>query len=141
VSEHNVELARAFTEAFNARDIDAVLACCHPQIEFHSTFAQVGGAIYRGHGEMRSWHRELQEVWREGFRSEPEVFFDLGDHTLVYTLLHGAGTQIGVEVELPVAAVVGFRDGLIVYYRGHIHREDALEELGVTEDELDPVHP
>ena len=141
MSDQNVELTRTFTDAFNARDIDGVLACCHPEVEFHSTFAQVGGAIYRGHDEMRRWHRELQEVWREEFRSEPEAFFDLGDRTLVYTVLHGSGTQSGAEVDLPVAAVVGFRDDLISYYKGHIHREDALDELGVVERDLDPIDP
>jgi ketosteroid isomerase-like protein len=141
VSEQNVEVARAFTEAFNAGDIEGVLACCHPEVEFHSTFAQVGGATYRGHAGMRRWHRELRGVWNEGFRSEPEAFFDLGEQTLVYTVLSGAGRQSGIEAELPVAAVVRFRDGLIVYYRGHIHREDALSELGVAEDELEPIYP
>jgi hypothetical protein len=71
----------------------------------------------------------------------PEAFFDLDEYTLVYTVLSGKGQHSGVESELPVAAVVGFRNGLIVYYRGHIHREDALRELGVSDDELQPIYP
>jgi len=45
VSEENVEVARAFTEAFNAGDLDRVISCCAPDIEFHSTFAAVGDAL------------------------------------------------------------------------------------------------
>jgi ketosteroid isomerase-like protein len=141
VSEGNVQVARAFTEAFNARDIEAVISWCDPDVEFHSTFAAVGGAVYVGHDGMRRWHRDLQEVWGKEFRSEPEAFFDLGEHTLVFTVLHGRGRQSGVEASLPVAAVVGFRDGLIVSYEGYIHREDALAGLGVSEEALEPIAP
>ena len=141
MSEKDVELARAFTKAFNAQDLDALTACCHPEIEFHSTFAAVGGAVYHGHDGMRSWHRDLAEAWDNDIRSEPEAFFDLGEQLLTFTVLHGRGKQSGAEVKLPVAAVTRSRDGLFVYYKAYIHREDALSELGVLEDELEPIVP
>ena len=133
VPEQNVETARAFTEAFNAHDIEALISCCDPEIEFDSTFAAVGGNVYHGHDGMRRWHRDLQEAWGAGIRSEPEAIFDLGPQMLVFTVLHGRGRQSGADVELPVATVVRFSPaGLIVYYRAFIHREDALRELGVS---------
>lgn len=141
MSEQNIEIARTFTWAFNEGDIETVISCCDPSIEFHSTFAAVGGELYHGHEGMRRWHRELAEAWGGEIRSEPEAFFDLGEYTLVFTVLHGRGQQSGAEAELPVAAVVRFRDGLIVYYRAYIHREDALTVLGVAEDELEPIYP
>jgi hypothetical protein len=42
---------------------------------------------------------------------------------------------------MPAAQMARWRDGLIVYYKGYIHREDSLRELGVSEDELEPIAP
>ncbi len=142
MSARNVEIARAFTEAFNAHDIEALISCCDPSIEFDSTFAAVGGAVYHGHDGMRAWHRDLEEAWGGEIRSEPEAFFDLGEQTLTYTMLHGRGKQSGAEVTLPLAAVSkSARGGLIVFYKAYIHREDALTALGISEDELQPIAP
>jgi hypothetical protein len=33
------------------------------------------------------------------------------------------------------------RDDRCVYFKGYAHREDALRDLDVSEDELDPVEP
>jgi hypothetical protein len=141
VSEQDVALASAFTDAFNAHDVEAVIACCHPDVEFHSTFAAVGGTVYHGHDGMRRWHRDLAEAWENEIRSEPEAFFDLGEHTLTFTVLHGRGKQSGAEAVLPIAAVSRSRDGLLIYYKAYVHREDALRDLGVAEDALEAIAP
>lgn len=138
MAEKDVELARAFTDAFNAHDVDALLAYCHPEVEFHSTFAAVGGALYQGHEGMRAWFRDLEEAWGTDIRSEAEAFYDLEAGTLTYTVLHGRGKHSGAEATLPIAAVSRSRDNLLVYYKAYMHREDALAELGVTEDALKP---
>jgi ketosteroid isomerase-like protein len=140
VSERNVELHRRVKDAYNARDTDAFVALCDPQIEVHSVFAAPGGSVYHGHDGVRRWHRELDETWGDGFRVEPETFFDLGEDTLVFSVLHGRGRQSGVDVAMPNAQVATLRDGLIVYMKVYIHREDALRDLGVSEDALEPIH-
>jgi hypothetical protein len=33
-------------EVYNTLDIEAFIALCHPQIEFHSAMGAVGGEIY-----------------------------------------------------------------------------------------------
>jgi len=141
MSQENVEIVRAFTESFNAGDIEGLLACCDPEIEFHSTFAAVGGADYHGHDGMRRWHRDLEEAWGDEIRSELEQLFDLGEAMLVFTTLHGRGEKSGVAVKLPAAMVVRSRDGRLVYFRGYWHREDALRDLRVSEDALEPIAP
>jgi ketosteroid isomerase-like protein len=139
VSEQNVELHRRAVEAYNARDTDAFIALCDPQIEVHSVFAAPGGTVYHGHDGVRRWHRDLEEAWGGGLRVEPEAFFDLGEYALVFSVLHGRGRQSGVDVAMPNAQVARVRDGLIVYMKVYIHREDALRDLGVTEDTLEPI--
>jgi ketosteroid isomerase-like protein len=141
VSENNVELHRRVIEAYNARDTEAFVALCDPQIEVHSVFAAPGGADYHGHDGVRRWHRDLEEAWGPDFRVEPEALFDLGEDTLMFSVLHGHGRQSGVKVAMPNAQVARFRDGLIVYLKVYIHREDALSDLGVSEDALEPIAP
>jgi ketosteroid isomerase-like protein len=140
MSERDVELYRRFTEAYNARNVEAMIACCDPNVEWHSTFAAVGG-VYRGHGGVRKWHRDLEEAWGGELRIESEVYFDVGERTLGFYVLHGRGRYSGAEVAVPSAAIGRSRDGLIVYLKAYADREDALRDLGVSEDELEPITP
>jgi ketosteroid isomerase-like protein len=141
VSEQNVELARRAIEAYNAHDLEALIALYDPEIELHSTFAAVGGAVYHGHDGVRKYFRDLEDAWEGAVRIEPEAFFDLGEQTLVFNMLHGRGRQSGVEVAMPVALLARWRDDLIVHFKGYAHREDALRDLGLSEDALEPIAP
>ena len=140
MSDANVERTRRVFDAFNAGDIDAELAYAHPNTEFQTTFLGLGG-VYRGHDGLRRWHRDLKESWGDEIRAEVEAFFDLGEQALVFFVLRGRGRQSGVEVAMSVATVYTWRDGLLVYTKAYVHREDALRELGVSLDELEPIAP
>jgi ketosteroid isomerase-like protein len=135
----NVEIARAFNRAFNAGDVEALVACCDPDVEFQSSLARIGGAAYRGHDGARRWYRDIASEWSDEVRSELETLFDLGDHVLVFSLLRGRGPHSGVEVEVPAAMVMRMENSRIAYFKGYAHREDALADLGVSEAELDPI--
>ena len=39
------------------------------------------------------------------------------------------------------AAQARWRDGLCAFFKAYRHREDALTELGVYEDGLEPIEP
>src|SRR3989442_762617 len=114
MSERNVELTRHFIEAFNARDIETLIAYFDPCVEYHSAFAAVSGAVYHGHDGLRSWDRDLVETWGDEIRAEPEAYCDLGEQTLVLYVLRGRGKHSGVEIAMPNASVLRWRDGLIV---------------------------
>jgi ketosteroid isomerase-like protein len=141
MSERNVELHRRAIEAFNARDIERLIALCDPGVEWNSTFAAVGVGVYHGHRGVRRWQRDTEDVWGTEIRADPEAFFDLGERTLAFHALHGRGRGSGVEVATPGAQVAKWRGGLITYYKAYPHREDALRDLGVSEDELERIDP
>jgi hypothetical protein len=142
MSQENMALLRRLITAFNARDIEAMIAhCFHPSVEFHSTFTAVGGAVYHGHDGLRRWHRDLGEAWGDEIRLEPEAHFDLGEQMLSFYVLRGRGSQSGVEVAMAIAQVARWREDLIVYLKSYARREDALGDLGVSEDELEPIEP
>jgi ketosteroid isomerase-like protein len=141
MSVENVELMRRFVEAWNARDVEAIIDCSDPDIELHSSFAAVGGATYRGHDGLRSYQRDLVAAWGENIRVEPESYFDLGDVTLSYSVVYGRGQHSGVEAAMPVAVVTSWRDGLMTSFEVFLHRPDALTDLGMSEDALEPIAP
>ena len=141
MSERNVELNRRWIEAFNQRDIETLIGMCDPAIEFRSVFAAVGGGVYHGHDGMRRWHRDLQEAWGEQIRVQPEAYFDLGEYTLLFFVYHGRGEHSGAEVATPATSVAEWRDGLLTHSTVYLDRAHALRDLGVTEDELEPIAP
>jgi hypothetical protein len=42
---------------------------------------------------------------------------------------------------MPFAMVASCRAGLIFYWKGYAHREDALSDLGVSQQELERIEP
>jgi ketosteroid isomerase-like protein len=139
MSKRNVELTAGTVAAFNRRDIEALIAYCAPEVEFHSTFAAVGGALYHGHDGVRSWHRDLEEAWGGDIRVEVEAYFDLGESTLVFYAMQARGRQSGAEVWMPAAQLLRWRDGLMIEFRGYPSRAAAVADLGVSPDDLRPV--
>src|ERR1700737_1744289 len=115
MSERNVDLTRRFIETWNRRDVGAIIAFCDPSIEYHSAFAAVSGAVYHGHDGLRKYYRDLEDAWGGELHIEPEVYFDLGEQTLMFYVIHGRGQHSGVDAAMPNAGVARWRDGLLVY--------------------------
>ena len=82
-----------------------------------------------------------RRAWGDEIRVEPEAYFDVGEQPLLFHVLRGRGQHSGVEVALPGAGLFRWSDGLLVHLKAHAHREDALTDLGASEDELEPISP
>ena len=142
MSEHNVELHRRLVAAANAHEPEESFRLFDRQIEFHSRFASVGAVtVYRGHDGLRRYRRDLYDAWGEDLRVEAEAYFDLGEQTLVFYTVHGRGRHSGAETSMWFANVARWRDDLCTYWKAYVDRDEALRELGVTEDELEPIEP
>jgi ketosteroid isomerase-like protein len=141
MSEGNVELQRRALEAFHARDVEAFIACLDASVEYHSVMTVPGGAVYHAHDGVRKYFEDFKDAWGDDFRVAPEAFFDLGEHTLMFYSVHGLGQHSGAEVAMRGAQVCRWRDGLMVYGKAYVHREDALRDLGVSEEELSRFTP
>jgi ketosteroid isomerase-like protein len=141
VSEGNVELHRRSVAAFNARDAEGYIALVDPQIELHSVFAAIGGASYHGHEGVRNWFRDLRDAWGEEVRYEVQAYFDLAEHTLAFGVLRGRGRQSGAEVAVEGFQALTWRDGLVAYYKAYTDKQICLNDLGASEDDLEPIAP
>ena len=138
MSEENVELHRRVVEAFNKGDVEGIVTLCDPGIELRSA---VTASVYDGHQGVRQWRRDLEEAFGEAIWLEPEVYFDLGEHTVTFHLLHGRGRHSGADVTEAFAHVHRWRDGLTVAFRAYANQEDALRDLGVSEDAVTRIDP
>ena len=141
MSQENVDLHRRAAEAFNAHDVEAFITRLDPSVEYHSVMTVPGGAAYHGHDGVRRYFRDFGDAWGDEFRVEPEAFFDLGQDTLLFYVVHGRGSQSGADVAMPGAQVCRWRDGLMIYGKAYPHREEALRDLGVSENALDRIAP
>ena len=141
MSEGNVELARRWVAAYNARDLETLTSCCDPRIEFHAVYAAVGAGVYHGHDGLREFFRDVEDAWGDESSLEAKTYFDLGAYTLACYVFHARGRQSGVEVAMPLTQVGRWSDDLCVYLKSYPDREDALRDLGVSEHELEPIDP
>jgi ketosteroid isomerase-like protein len=141
VTEQNVERHRRAVTAFNAGDTETFIAYCDSSVEWSSAFSVPGGAVYQGHDGLRRWLEDIDDAWGDEARLEPEAYFDLGEYTIAFHVLHGRGRRSGIQLSTPQAHVARWRDGLIVYFRAYLSREEALEDFGVSEDALEPIAP
>jgi ketosteroid isomerase-like protein len=139
VTEGSTHLHRRLYAAFNARDVDALIALCDPGIVVQSVFGEVGADTYRGHEGVRAWQRDLEEAWGAEIRADAEAYFDLGERSLAFDVMHGRGRRSEVEVALPGAAVTRWRGGRCVEFKAYARREDALDDLNLSADALEPI--
>jgi ketosteroid isomerase-like protein len=132
MSETNVAAAKRIYEARNRRDIDAVLAECDPDVEWHPHLATLSGRPIRGHEGIREYMASLREEWKS-FRHQPERFFDAGDRVVAFLHTYARGRASGVAVDLPVAHVLTFKGGRCSEFVTYGDRAEALRVAGVEE--------
>jgi ketosteroid isomerase-like protein len=67
--------------------------------------------------------------------------FDLGEHTITFHVLHGRGQRSGADLAERFAHVHRWREGQIVDFKAYAHQRDALRDLGVADDAVEPIAP
>lgn len=53
---------RRWFDAFNARDLEGMLACMHPYVDFHPLRLHGLESSYRGHAGVREWFGEVERM-------------------------------------------------------------------------------
>ena len=133
MSQQNVELLYRADDAFNRRDLGALLALMDPDVEFtpYEVWVQ-GGSPYRGHEGVRSWWEDTFAVLPD-LRVEVNEVRDLGKMVFVHGRLRGQGAASGVAIERVLWQAVTFRDGKIVWWSAFGSEAEALEAVGLRE--------
>ena len=103
MAQDNVELVRRGIDAFNERDLDALLAMADPDVVTGSLLADMEGD-YHGHAGVRRWWNSLLEILPD-FTIEVVDIEDRGDVTVTRVRNHAsAGSDAQVEQRLWIVA-------------------------------------
>ena len=135
MSEENVELVRRFVDAYNRRDLEAMLNDLDPEIEWHSgilTGLEGEAAVYRGHEGYREGLRDLYDALGETHIEYSEIR-DLGERTVAIGRFRARGRESGAETESPHASVADFKDGKAISIHTYFDHAEALEAAGLWE--------
>ena len=131
VQSENVAKVRGYMDAFNRRDLDALIADADPTTELHEWPNAPGAETYHGPDGLRRAFEKWFEVW-EWMHLDIEEITDAGDHVLFKLHQRAKGRGSEVEVEITSFNVYTFRDGKVTRIQLFIEREPALEAAGLT---------
>jgi ketosteroid isomerase-like protein len=135
MSRENVEIVRQFIDEVNSgRDWGAAGARFMSddiEIDWSRSPAPYRG-IYRGREAARRFAEET-DVWEET-RIEPKDFIDAGDDVLVPHVIHLRGRD-ALEVKVRATYVYTLRNGLCVRWRIYQEHAEALEAVGLSEQD------
>jgi ketosteroid isomerase-like protein len=133
MSQENVELAYRAVDAFNRRDLDAVLALADPDIEYFPRILELeGGGPFRGHDGVRRWWERWLAIFSD-ISTEIEEVQDLGNVTVARTRLRGHGIASGATLEQTAWQVAEWRQRKCVRYRIFANEAEALKAAGLRE--------
>jgi ketosteroid isomerase-like protein len=132
--QRNVDVLRLFTDAFNRRDLAALLSCCDRDIEIVTGGVLLGTPMYRGHREMERWFRDMAVAWEE-LQVEPHNLIAVSGNALVAVgEAVGRGRTAGVPfVVHDMATRLEFKDDKVVRCEFFTSEAEALEVGGVSE--------
>ena len=134
MSEENVEVTERFIDAYNRRDVEAMLADLDPEIEWHSGITSLGGeaGTFRGYEGVRAALRDVYEALGETHIECSEIR-DLGNRVVTIGRFHVRGRESGAETESPWGAVADFKGSKAIRIRSYFNVEEALEAAGLEE--------
>lgn len=135
MSQEDVRLVRRAVEAFNRRDLEAMAAYSHDDLEFVSVMAAVDAeaARFRGRDTWVSYFAFMDEIW-DGWRMEDIQVWDAGDNRVAATFhIHGTGRQSGARLSREVGITHEIRAGKLWRMRSYLVPSDALKAVGLEE--------
>ena len=130
----NVDLTRRAIQAFNDRDLEALIPMLDERVEAFPLLAGMEGG-YHGHDGVRRWWAALFETFRD-FNSEALNVRDAGDTgELTFATLHirGHGAGSGTPIDATAWQVSRFRGGKCIGWRVFTSEREALEAARLRE--------
>ena len=131
MSRENVELGHRIVDAFNRRDLDALLALADDDIEGAPALASIGGH-YHGHAGVRRWWESLFSGLPD-FTVEVVEMRDLGDLTVAVVHFRAEGAVSHAPVEQRIWQVAEWRHGKVIWWQSFRTEAEALEATGGRE--------
>ncbi len=128
---------RLAVEAYNRRDLHAVVIGAQPDLEYYPyrEFVEAGLAepCYRGPSGYRTYIRNTYEVWGADVRLEPTELIDLGDRFVLLADMPMRAQASGVSLKQTYAGVSTLKEGRVIRQRDFLDHAEALEAVGLPD--------
>jgi ketosteroid isomerase-like protein len=134
MSQENVEVVKAGFEAWNAGDMDALRELYDPNVIIlrqAEGWPEPGPEVGR-EAVMRQWEQQ-RDTWDADAVEPISDFIAAGDRVVVRYIWRGAGH--GPEANFEATGVFTVRKGRIVYQEFFWDHAEALETLGLSEQD------
>jgi ketosteroid isomerase-like protein len=128
MSQENVEIVRRIDAAIHAKDMHALLAEHHSDVEIVVLRSEIEGP-YRGHDGLR---RMATDMFEANFGQRIDEVRDLGDNR-VLVLGRQHATPRGVRWEHSLAEIFEIEGGKVARLQAFRTVEEALEAAGLRE--------
>jgi ketosteroid isomerase-like protein len=134
MAPETAELIRRSYDAFNRRDLDALLALYHPACVWDMTHFEgwPDTPVYQGHEGLRRLFKEWHDAWDE-VRTEPSDLLQIGGRLMVTCNMQVRGGASGAGVSLQFVQVAEAHDGLFHLIDNYSDKSQALEAVGLRE--------
>jgi len=129
VSQENVKVVQAWSDAYVAGDIDAMMDLCSPDVEAFPDQGFLEASPLYGREQFRGWIEEIRSPWvsarwvvHEARAVEPDRVLERGD-------FGGVGTGSSIETLASYTVIFTFRDGKIArveYFSDHAEARKAV---------------
>ena len=134
MSQENVEIVRGAYEAFNRGQFDGFFAAMHPDVQLVMSAEFPGPPVRHGHAGMRAFRDELNQVF-DDYRLLPQSFREVAEKVLVAVRISGRSRATGIDSGANIFQVWTMRDGKATELRDFGSREEALEAVGLSEQD------
>jgi ketosteroid isomerase-like protein len=132
MSQENVDVVRQSLDAYGRRDIEALRALNHPDLELDwSASKGMLAGVYRGFDDALRFYTEYYEAFEETV-IESERFIDAGESVVVPNVARQRGRD-GIEVSARSTLVFTVRNRKIIRLCLYQETEEALKAVGLSE--------
>jgi len=134
MSQDNVEIVRGGFEAWEANDLAGVLALFDDDLVTRRLEPMPDPGTWHGPDGMLDMLSEWMETF-DAFTMKGAEFIDAGDNVVVQVAQEGRGDVSGVPVTGSFWFTFGVRDRKVVTLDMYAMREQALEAVGLSEQD------
>ena len=127
MSQEDVRAIRSLYEAFERKDLPALFAVLHPQVEFYQSALLPWGGIYRGQEEAKRFFTTL--VAHVESRVDVDHIIDAGDHIVAVGHSRGRVKASGQTFEIAIVHVWTMQQGKALRFEIYLDIPPMLRAL------------
>ncbi len=133
MSQENVDLARHAYDAYNREGITGILMYLDPEVEWRNPVESPNAGVFVGHEGVLQWQAMVDDAFKE-MHFEPDRVDELPDgRVLALVRFRFRAPTDGLQVEVPFAHVITWRDGKVTAFSMYTSEAAALEAVGLEE--------